>query len=181
MALSSNAEQVRTEEVPCPWCGETECRPLFSTEDLMSGEGEFVVARCPECGLIYTRVRPRPEDLGHFYPSTYYTGMAAPRRATSSNWQSRFPREASLRVIFGYPCGGLVSTPSRVMSLMAPWVMWGLRRDAPASLDGGGSLAGSGCLAVAASFKPMSSLAGMEWAWRSAILRPAWPGRQDWT
>jgi 2-polyprenyl-3-methyl-5-hydroxy-6-metoxy-1,4-benzoquinol methylase len=129
MALSSNAEQVRTEEVPCPWCGETECRPLFSTEDLISGEGEFVVARCPECGLIYTRVRPRPEDLGHFYPSTYYTGMAAPGRATSSNWQSRF-REASLRVIFGYPCGGLVSTPSRVMSLVASWVTWGLRRDA---------------------------------------------------
>jgi SAM-dependent methyltransferase len=44
---------------------------LFAARDYITGD-QFAIERCRDCGVAFTR--PRPDDLGKYYPSEYYGG-----------------------------------------------------------------------------------------------------------
>lgn len=52
--------------------------PLFPARDYVSGES-FEVRRCAACGLALTWPPPPPEQLGRYYPATYYGTPGRPR------------------------------------------------------------------------------------------------------
>ncbi len=57
----------------CPVCNSTELAPnVLSAKDyLVSGE-TFQIARCNQCGFLFTNPRPNDEKLGDYYQSTDY-------------------------------------------------------------------------------------------------------------
>jgi 2-polyprenyl-3-methyl-5-hydroxy-6-metoxy-1,4-benzoquinol methylase len=55
----------------CSLCAGTQLSPAFKSEDHFTGE-MFTLARCNTCGFVCTSPRPTPEQLGRYYPPTYY-------------------------------------------------------------------------------------------------------------
>lgn len=61
------------ESVVCPACGANEPAPLHRVRDHLFGQpGEFTLARCGRCGVVYLNPRPTPAGLARFYPSQYF-------------------------------------------------------------------------------------------------------------
>ena len=52
---------------PCPLCGASGAQPLFAVEGCASP-----VVGCPACGLARLDPVPADEELGRFYPDSYY-------------------------------------------------------------------------------------------------------------
>ncbi len=102
-------------------------------------EDEFVIVRCEDCGLLYTSPRPSPEDIGKFYPQTYFAPPPPPRKVTCIK---RWVMEA----YYGYP-----PTPSRVPAPVRKWLAWpdrllrGLRGKEMLPWVGEGRLLDVGC------------------------------------
>jgi SAM-dependent methyltransferase len=84
MKVTSNVASARRPRplvtVACEFCGSAEARPLSG--DLKEGElGDelpeafrelsFEFVRCEQCGLVYLKRRPDPQDLPLYYPDTY--------------------------------------------------------------------------------------------------------------
>jgi SAM-dependent methyltransferase len=61
-------------EVDCPVCGSDKSRHLFSVRDYVFrvSQQEFGVRRCRHCGAGFLSPRPRPGDIGQFYPKEFY-------------------------------------------------------------------------------------------------------------
>jgi SAM-dependent methyltransferase len=60
------------EPITCPLCGATAARRLCTMRDLALGvPGEFPLARCEGCGLLYQNPRVRADQLGQAYPPEY--------------------------------------------------------------------------------------------------------------
>lgn len=60
------------EKVACNLCGADRPRLLFVGRDRsFPTEERFHVVRCDACGLVYLSPRPRPEELGKYYPEEY--------------------------------------------------------------------------------------------------------------
>lgn len=66
--------------VRCEYCGSAEAQPLTGplTDCELAGELPpafrsltFRFVKCAQCGLVYLRERPDPEDVGFYYPETY--------------------------------------------------------------------------------------------------------------
>lgn len=60
--------------VACPLCGENKGRQLFATRDyaLRVTDQAFALRECGSCGAGYLSPRPREEDIGAFYPESFY-------------------------------------------------------------------------------------------------------------
>lgn len=57
----------------CPVCASKNVERLFTASDKLHGyAGEFGVARCDDCGLLYLNERPAPHALAAYYPADYY-------------------------------------------------------------------------------------------------------------
>ena len=66
--------------VSCEYCGSADSRPLTGplTDCELTSELppafrslSFCFVRCADCGLVYLRQRPAPEDVALYYPETY--------------------------------------------------------------------------------------------------------------
>lgn len=66
------AGDVELEYVPCAICGSDAARELFWGWDrLCGGPGQFRIARCRSCSLVYLNPRPTRRSLANFYPEEY--------------------------------------------------------------------------------------------------------------
>jgi GT2 family glycosyltransferase/SAM-dependent methyltransferase len=108
---------------PCPVCGRAAWRFVFAARDRMHQiPGEFALARCA-CGLRATL--PQPEDIGRYYPATYYSyGPLGALPFYGSGFKGAL-RTLVLRYQYGYRYGelgarlperGLVSAALRMLT-----------------------------------------------------------------
>ena len=75
MSVSQSCAHLQLELVKsCPVCESGNHRNLFVAFDkLCELPGEFKVARCDECGLVYLKERPDARSISFYYPAdTYY-------------------------------------------------------------------------------------------------------------
>ncbi len=56
----------------CPHPAERQQR-LFGARDYITGD-RFTIEQCGRCGIAFTRPQPAIDELGKYYPSTYYGG-----------------------------------------------------------------------------------------------------------
>lgn len=67
------------EKVVCDLCGCDESVEVFTSADHWLGfPGVFSVVRCVECSLFFINPRPRPADIGKYYPQDYYAFNVQP-------------------------------------------------------------------------------------------------------
>lgn len=60
------------ETIDCNLCGGTDTTTVYHGPALMYAPDEtFTLVRCKRCGLMYVNPRPTPDEIGHYYPSTY--------------------------------------------------------------------------------------------------------------
>ncbi len=57
---------------PCTHPSQSQ-QPLFRARDYVTGD-PFVIERCHDCGIAFTRPPPAAAQLGKYYPSEYYGG-----------------------------------------------------------------------------------------------------------
>jgi SAM-dependent methyltransferase len=77
---SFNPEPLET--IACPLCGDPAFHPEHTVLDRLGRalartegepqEGTFRIVACLSCGFLYLNPRPRPENLGRYYPTTEY-------------------------------------------------------------------------------------------------------------
>jgi SAM-dependent methyltransferase len=102
----------------CFLCGEAGTLLYRGLRDrLFDAPGEWSVARCQACRLVWLAPQPAAEDIPKLY-QTYYTHAGAPQPglAEARHWV----REAVLAAVFGYrrARGGLSRTAGRVLSIV---------------------------------------------------------------
>ena len=96
------------ETISCDVCGEASNTALFCQYDLTHHVTDdlFTVVRCQGCRLLFLNPRPTREEIGGYYPSTYYP-EAAPRQAgdlrrTAKRWSGKIRRWIA-QDFYGYP------------------------------------------------------------------------------
>ncbi|PIR16065.1 MAG: hypothetical protein COV48_10935 [Elusimicrobia bacterium CG11_big_fil_rev_8_21_14_0_20_64_6] len=62
------------ESIPCDLCGSENSKAIFDQTDLLHGatKERFTMARCSSCSLLFLNPRPTAEEMGKYYPETYY-------------------------------------------------------------------------------------------------------------
>ena len=67
------------ESVGCALCGGTRVRRLYKRRDyrLRVTDEEWNLVRCVGCGLGFLNPRPTPEEVGKFYPGSYFAKREA--------------------------------------------------------------------------------------------------------
>jgi SAM-dependent methyltransferase len=83
--LSDSAE-------PCPACGATGARLLFSATDRLyhTTEKVFQIVECPSCRLIRLSPQPTPNELRRYYPPDYWFVPEATTADRLEQWYRRF-------------------------------------------------------------------------------------------
>ena len=78
--ISEPQALVRFERVEaCPVCDSEDHSELFTSRDELCGfPGEFEVAQCSQCELVYLQTRPDAKSLGQYYPSDSYYSYKPP-------------------------------------------------------------------------------------------------------
>lgn len=96
------------ETIRCEVCGESSHTSLFSQYDLTHRVTDelFTVVRCRGCRLLFLNPRPTREEIGGYYPDSYYP-EAAPRqtgdlRRAAKRWSGRIRRWIA-QDFYGYP------------------------------------------------------------------------------
>lgn len=85
----AQALAVRLERVEnCPVCASAARREMFATRDQLCGlPGEFDLAQCSKCELVYLQTRPDAISIGSYYPSDSYYAYKPPA-SYSLFWQT---------------------------------------------------------------------------------------------
>ena len=140
----------------CPACASLSYQDLFVAHDkLCALPGEFKVARCNECGLVYLKERPDASSINFYYPDDSYYAYKPPasyslfqrRDSLAAKWYAI--KKSILAYDFNYKhLGG-----KRIISVLARFPLLGLiRKHATFELDAllhpyveGGSLLEVGC------------------------------------
>jgi len=80
---------VRLERVDaCPVCASADHREMFTTRDQLCGlPGEFELAQCSQCELVYLQTRPDARSIGYYYPRDSYYAYKPPA-SYSLFWQT---------------------------------------------------------------------------------------------
>lgn len=62
------------ETTSCSLCGADEAKPMFRLRDyrLMVHDLLWTAAHCRSCGLGYLNPRPVVEEIGRYYPASYF-------------------------------------------------------------------------------------------------------------
>ncbi len=111
---------------PCTWCGSAVPIDLFQADDRITGEDDFIVSRCQNCRLVYTRRRPPTERLVDYYPVEYYNSQSVPVSGSDSEPGARHP--SVLASVYGYPASDV--HPGLVKDSIVRFVTLATRRDA---------------------------------------------------
>jgi SAM-dependent methyltransferase len=63
------------EDVTCNLCGSENSQALYTLKDyrLFVDDEEWTVVRCKRCGLGYLNPRPARDEIGRYYPETYFS------------------------------------------------------------------------------------------------------------
>ena len=139
----------------CPVCASRAASELFMAQDkLCELPGEFAIAQCADCSLIYISERPAAQAIGAYYPADYYAykppaayALFERRDARAALWYA--VKKSVLAYEYGYRHFG----GSRLIAaLMRLPLFAGVRRQATFDLNvllhpfvGGGSLLEVGC------------------------------------
>ncbi|GMV51246.1 MAG: Ubiquinone biosynthesis O-methyltransferase [Nitrospirae bacterium] len=96
------------ETVTCELCGSASHQVVLEQYDLAHRitDDLFTVVRCRICGLLFLNPRPTREEIGGYYPSTYYPA-APPRQAgdlkrAAKRWSAQVRRWIA-QDFYGYP------------------------------------------------------------------------------
>ena len=96
------------ETINCEVCGGPSATTLFRQYDLTHHVTDelFTVVRCQGCRMLFLNPRPTPEDIGSYYPATYYPD-ATPRQAgdlrrAAKRWSGKV-RQWIAQDFYGYP------------------------------------------------------------------------------
>lgn len=94
------------ETVTCDLCGSANYDPVLVGRDIwLHKPGEFQLVRCADCGLHYLNPRPTREELGAFYPATYYSFRDNTAKPATS-WRKRVSQQIKdRRDLAGLPRG----------------------------------------------------------------------------
>ena len=62
------------ETIDCEVCGGTSTATMFSQHDLTHHvtDDVFTVVRCLDCRQLFLNPRPTRQEIGRYYPDTYY-------------------------------------------------------------------------------------------------------------
>ena len=63
---------MNNENTVCALCGSQHFKKQFTAGDFDSGDLQFSIIECAECGFAYIDPQPSAEQLGRFYTSVYY-------------------------------------------------------------------------------------------------------------
>jgi len=106
--LDTAAEQGESMETPqgepCPACGNSAFRPLFSAKDTLyhATSSEFHMVECAGCRLIRLHPQPTPEELREYYPDDYWLEPDRPQSGgTAETVENVYRHVASLDLIYG--------------------------------------------------------------------------------
>lgn len=66
----------------CELCGSPNAEVVVRQKDLLHHITDelYSIVRCVSCGFMYLSPRPTEAEIGRFYPDTYYSAPAPPRR-----------------------------------------------------------------------------------------------------
>ena len=64
----------------CPVCGSQKFDPFISGKDYFLTGEVFNIVKCHDCGFRFTNPRPKAENLGKYYESTYYISHSDSRK-----------------------------------------------------------------------------------------------------
>ncbi|MCC2640311.1 MAG: putative Methyltransferase [Nitrospira sp.] len=96
------------ETIDCEVCGESAAAEQFSQYDLAHHVTDdlFTVVRCQGCSLLFLNPRPTREEIGRFYPATYYPdaapATAGDLRLAAKRWSGKVRRWIA-QDFYGYP------------------------------------------------------------------------------
>ena len=109
------SEAPELESPPCPLCGNNEVAPLLEGWDRLHNlPGAFGIVRCTQCEFAFTR--PRPKDIGAYYPATYSPHLKKDRRRRRHTFQ-----RLMLTGFAGFP-------GRRWMARLLLWPVWPMWR-----------------------------------------------------
>ncbi len=96
------------ETINCEVCGGTSATTIFSQYDLAHQVTDelFTVVRCQGCRMLFLNPRPTRDEIGRYYPATYYPD-AAPHAASdlrraAKRWSGKVRRWIA-QDFYGYP------------------------------------------------------------------------------
>ncbi len=104
-------------KIHCPICGCVESSVAFDAVDYLVTHEVFAVARCEECGFLFTNPQPAAADLGRYYESDEYVSHSESKqsmlntlfllaRSYTLGWKVRLlKRYAKGRTLLDVGCG----------------------------------------------------------------------------
>ena len=118
------------ETINCEVCGGPSATTLFSQYDLTHHVTDelFTVVRCQGCRMLFLNPRPTREDIGSYYPVTYYPD-ATPRQAgdlrrAAKRWSGKVRRWIA-QDFYGYPAQGQAGRWRRARRMLLwPEFLW---------------------------------------------------------
>ncbi len=118
------------ETIDCEVCGGTSTATMFSQHDLTHHvtDDVFTVVRCLDCRQLFLNPRPTRQEIGRYYPDTYYPD-AAPRqpgdfRRVAKRWSGHIRRWIA-QDFYGYPVQGAARSWQWVRRLLLwPEYLW---------------------------------------------------------
>lgn len=96
------------ETIDCEVCGGKFSTKVFSQGDLAHHVTDelFTVVRCDGCRLLFLNPRPSREEIGRYYPATYYPAALPPApgdlRRAAKRWSGKVRRWIA-QDFYGYP------------------------------------------------------------------------------
>lgn len=88
----------------CPGCGHTLLETYMKAKDWLVTQEEFTLARCTDCGLVFTNPRPAEDEIGRYYQSEEYISHSDTKKgAMALAYQTvrRFTLRSKLALVNG--------------------------------------------------------------------------------
>lgn len=109
-------ERQNLEDKSCGVCLSSDFTHLFNARDYIYGNrGIWPVAKCRSCGVVFLNPRVPPEEIGQFYPKTYYTNQLAD---TDENSFRNTLKHYLVEKHYKYPRGRKVSFFHKVLGVI---------------------------------------------------------------
>lgn len=114
---------MKLNSVPCGACGESTSKWLFDAGDYIYGNpGQWPYARCNSCGVVFMNPRISPNEIGQFYPKTYYTNELAGSSSKKPTFRNKV-KQVLLSTRLGYPQVPPNGIPKAVANVLGPVLM----------------------------------------------------------
>lgn len=122
-----NAPNSDFEYVPCNLCGSEDYETLFIAKDwFFQLPGEFPVAKCKNCSLVYLNPRVTCEAIIGYYPKNYYTHFSLNANEPSIDVCaiSFLKTRERIKSLISEYYRGLISKPKRIIVFLILLFFW---------------------------------------------------------